>query len=214
MDAGRGSIVVYVALTIGVVVVGTATGVSVYLRRRLARANEPKCPACRSRDLEGVDRGGEPQLGVLGEEFRCRSCGLAPRELDGEARRLVDALRELQSVEVPLVEAQNTSFGLPTPKSTLGRNRETGDWKENRVLEVWEEMRRVQEEHPEAFEAPLVDDPERTAGELLTSYLQGEERGGWDLALQFIDKEAEEAMRAVRSAIVAQLDQARADQNQ
>ncbi|MFB6373709.1 MAG: hypothetical protein ABEN55_11520, partial [Bradymonadaceae bacterium] len=90
-----------------------------YRRRQSQKAQEPKCPVCRSRNLEGVIGEIGSGTAVLDDEFLCLDCGLDPTELDASTRDLVEALRDLQKVEYQMAEVSGKSVVLAVQNDSL-----------------------------------------------------------------------------------------------
>ncbi len=211
-------------------VVGAAIafgGILWYRKRQRQRAQIPKCPICRSRQLDGIDgHDDEPELAIHGDEFRCLDCGLAYEDLDPETRRRVDALIELQKLEYPVLRARQEWYqeyltsGDDSIQMFGSSFDDSFERTTRRLMEVWKQLQQIREEYPEAFEAPLPEGSEEaTAGELVAKNLQGESTPGiLQKVGQFVPSvhvatesySAGDAIERIREAIAAEVDQRRA----
>jgi hypothetical protein len=194
-----------------------------YQRRKRQRASEPKCPVCRSRRLEGIV---DDDMGpaILGDEFRCRDCGVAYNELDDELRRLVDVLVDLQQLELPVLRARQEFFKRllfsDDDSRVLRSHNEQLTNASHDLVDVWEQLDHAREDYPEAFDAELPEsDRGKTAGEVLTESLQEDDDGGiLETASNFLPglRSVQESYRAertldqIREAIAAEVDRRRA----
>lgn len=214
------TLVVVLQILTGLGVVGA---LFLYQHLQRKRARELKCPVCRSRRLDGVV---DDDMGpaILGDEFRCRECGLAYDELDDKLRSRVDALIDLQRLELPVLRARQDFFKkmLFTENDSRmlrGRtNQFTGTIQE--MVDVWERLDQARDEYPEAFDIELPEsDRGRTAGEVLTESLQEEDSSGiLASASNFLpglrpvaeSYRAERTLEQIREAIAADIERRRA----
>lgn len=121
-----------------------------FMRRR--RAEEAKCPVCRSRSIDADRSGG---IEVLPDPFRCEACGVDSSELDGETADIVDVLVSLQAQEPALARIRNHASLL-----YFAREGSEGSYlamAEDDLKDAWETLVRLSEEHPDVFSRELDD---------------------------------------------------------
>lgn len=161
------------SLTQILILTGVSAGLGaawLYRRRTLKRAREPKCPVCRSRDVEGI-RGSSPATATLGDDYRCRECGLERADVDEQRAEYLEALEQLQLVEPTLARAGFSWFKLLLRRNSLFSLTRTADENELDLTEVWTTLDRVRNEHPEAFEVPVRGGDGETVAEYLDKKL-------------------------------------------
>lgn len=188
-----------------------------YQRQKRQRASDPKCPVCRSRRLDDIV---DDDMGpaVLGDDFRCRDCGLAYDGLDDELRPRVDVLVELQQLELPVLQSRHNFFKRLLFLQNSSGSQATGT--RHDMVGVWEQIDQTREEYSEVFGAELPQSNRgKTAGEVLTESLQEEDSGGiLASASHFLpglrpvaeSYRAERTLEQIREAVAADIDRRRA----
>lgn len=152
------------------------------LWQKAEQAKGARCPACESKNVDGVTEDDLYDVKYLDDNFECRECSLKGEALDDEAEQLVGVIKRLDSL--------HSRWGQIWVKTAVWRfggghndhddlvdqdGRQHLDHIRSEMTSLWEDLAEMAREKPEIFSLEVNGNDTQTLEEYITEHWDPDE---------------------------------------